>query len=179
MVAAASALVLGGLSAPAVADGGGDGGPVTVVMQDRCDPATFNAALGDGFCVAHHDGGVVLDKLFASIAQDPAGVMANREVRGWRFHPDHVTLRMGQGLVLANTGGETHTFTPVAMYGLGCVDGVNAFFDNLGLVSVCGPNAFDSAVAPGHTSDPLMLGKGMYRFECMVHPWMRTDVTVR
>jgi plastocyanin len=179
MLAGAGALVLGGLTPPAVAD---DNDTETVVIQDRCDPATFNAAIAPGFCVAHHHDDVVFDKLIGSIQEDPAGVLADREVRGWRFHHDEVTLDAGEGLAVTNTGGEVHSFTPVAMYGLGCVDLVNSLFKDLNVPSACvGSDAdgFDhTALMPGETSATMMLARGTYRFECMIHPWMRTDVTV-
>src|SRR4051812_18167220 len=165
-LAGAGALVLGGLTPPAVADGGGDGGDhgtETVVMQDRCDPATFNAVFGPNFCVAHNHDDVVLDKLIGTIQQNPSAVLANREVRGWRFHHDEVTLDAGQGLVVTNTGGETHSFTPVAMYGLGCVPPVNDLFAGLNLPNACPGDFSSSALMPGHTSPTMMLARGMYR----------------
>jgi hypothetical protein len=176
MLVGASALVLGGLTPPAVADGGG--GSETVVMQDRCDPATFNAAF-PGICAAHGGETVLLDRLVARLVADPAGVLADRAARGWRFHDDHVTLDAGQRLVVKNTGGEMHTFTQVPVYGLGCFALLRPIFAPVGEPDACDPVAgAASRVLPGATRT-LSLGAGMYRFECLVHPWMRTDVTVK
>jgi hypothetical protein len=34
-------------------------------------------------------------------------------------------------------------------------------------------------VPPGQTSVPQTLSVGVHKFQCLVHPWMRTVVTVR
>jgi plastocyanin len=180
-LAAAAALVLAGLTSPAAADGGGgDSGVIRV--QDRCDPATFNAAVGPGTCIPAPEGGVVWTKFLAALAANPAGVLAERESRGWRFHETDVTIRTGQDLVLVNSGGEVHTFTQVPQYGLGCVPPLNGFFVNLNqppYAGDCDAAFATSAVLPGTTIHVKNLAKGSYKFECLVHPWMRTDVTVR
>jgi hypothetical protein len=180
-VVGATALFVGGLTAPASADGGGSGA-VTVLVQDRCDPVTFDLALSDPTaCDPAHEGRVAFDKFFGSILADPMGVLQSREVRGWRFHSEDVTLRQGQDLVARSTGGEFHTFTQVAQFGGGCVPDLNAPF-KLGFNAACqsNPSPFaTSAVPPGSSLHVSGLAKGQYRFECMIHPWMRTDVTVR
>jgi hypothetical protein len=184
-LAAAGTLVLAGLVSPAVADGGA-GGSGLIRVEDRCDPVTFNAAVGPGTCVPSEDGGVVWTRFVAALAANPAGVLAERESRGWRFHETNVTIRAGQSLVLRNSGGELHTFTPVTQFGLGCVPPLNGFFAGLNQpafpLADCDAAFAATSVLPGTTiqvKDSQKLAKGSYRFECLVHPWMRTDVTVR
>lgn len=92
--------------------------------------------------------------------------------------------RIGQDLVISNTGGEFHTFTEVAAFGAGCAPEIN---DLLGLV---GPPVADCAEAfsdprtalpPGATGRVATqeMSKGVHRFMCMIHPWMHTEVEVR
>src|SRR3954467_2291831 len=68
------------VAAPALADGS------VVKVRDACDPATFNAGLGEGFCV--RDGGgprVELDDALAALAE-------RGSVPKWSFSRERVTL---------------------------------------------------------------------------------------
>ncbi|MHA7154163.1 cupredoxin domain-containing protein [Arthrobacter sp. TMN-50] len=170
-VAVFLALNVGGLPSAA------DSGPSQrhIEMQDDCDPATFNAALGEGACVG--DGDTTFDELFESLAErNPDG--------HWRNHPERTHVRKGSDLVISNTGGEFHTFTEVAKFGAGCVPEIN---DVLGLV---GPPAADCGAAFSDPRTALPAGAsgtvathemsaGIHRFMCMIHPWMNTEVEVR
>lgn len=165
------ALTVAGPSATAA--NGSD--PQHVQMQDDCDPATFNAALGDGACVG--DGDTTFGEFFASlVARDPDG--------HWRMHPRETHVRQGTNLMISNSGGEFHTFTAVAKFGAGCVPEIN---DPLGLV---GPPAADcgtaftdpqTALPPGAkgTVRTQTMSPGIHRFQCMIHPWMHSTVEVR
>jgi hypothetical protein len=86
-------------------------------------------------------------------------------------------------------GGEFHTFTPVARFGGGCVPFLNQV---LGLrpVRECSdlltlpdgsrvPRGFvETAVPPGGRLVVRDMRLGLHRFQCLVHPWMHTTVTV-
>src|SRR5262245_60973661 len=142
-----------------------------VVMFDACDGPSFNAVLGPGACV--RNGGLTFEKVIgqlASMGRAPA----------WRFSAGQVKLPVGGSIVAPNKGGEAHTFTEVANFGGGCVDELNAI---LGLTPVpeCGNPAHvfgETLAGPGGAVDTGALGAGTHRFECLIHPWMRTTVTV-
>lgn len=160
---------------PAVADGGSGSGSEKVNMRDDCDPATFNAVLGEGACVG--DGDTTFSELIDSL-------IAGRPDDKWEMHPDEMHVRRGHDLTITNRGGEFHTFTEVAAFGPGCVPDLN---DLLGLT---GPPAADCAAAFGDPRTALPAGAsgvlptagmsvGTHRFECMIHPWMTATVDVR
>jgi plastocyanin len=142
-----------------------------VQVLDDCDPATFNAAIGPGTCVK--DGTTTFSEFIAQLlAQDRAPA--------WRFAPEQLRLDAGGTLQAHNRGGEDHTFTEVANFGGGCIQALN---DLLGLTPVPECAGFPggafaaTAVAPGGTvTTPL--SPGVHRYECLIHPWMRTTATV-
>ena len=143
-----------------------------VQVLDDCDPATFNAAIGPGTCIK--DGGTTFSEFIAQL-------LAQGRAPAWRFAPEQLKLEAGGTLQAQNRGGEDHTFTEVANFGGGCIQALN---DLLGLTPVPECAGFPggafaaTAVAPGGrvTTSPLSLG--VHRYECLIHPWMRTTVTV-
>ncbi len=171
VLGAVVALVLLGFAGTAQADSGSGKNRAEVVrIQDRCDPATFNAALQDpNACVG--DGDTTFDDFFAEF-------LAEGSVGHWRFHPDDLTIRAGQSVKAVNQGGEAHSFTEVARFGPGCVPPLN----QPGEVPppICDTVAFPgSIVLPGSSISTAGLSRGTHDFQCLIHPWMRTVVTVR
>lgn len=147
----------------------------TIRMQDDCDAATFNAAVGPGTCVG--DGRTAFADFLAAIT--PTSSPAR-----WGNHPHRTHIKDGRGLHVLNRGGEFHTFTEVAQFGPGCVEFLN---DLMGLGGMppaadCGA-AFNAntALPAGAQADisAANLSPGVHRFQCMIHPWMHTTVTVR
>jgi plastocyanin len=142
-----------------------------VVMRDACDPETFNAVLGPGACVK--DG----DTTFSTFVGQ---LLAQGRAPAWRFAPGQLKLAAGGSVEARNVGGEVHTFSEVASFGGGCIDALN---DLLGLTPVpeCagfpGGTFAATAVPPGGTLTGT-LATGVHRFECLIHPWMRTTVVV-
>lgn len=142
-----------------------------VVMRDACDPETFNAAVGPGTCVK--DG----DTTFSAFVGQ---LLAQGRAPAWRFAPGHLKLAAGGSVEARNVGGEVHTFSEVTSFGGGCIDALN---DLLGLTPVPECAGFPggifgaTAVPPGGTLTGT-LGPGVHRFECLIHPWMRTTVMV-
>jgi hypothetical protein len=120
-----------------------------VQMLDDCDPATFNAAVGPGTCVK--DGGTAFSDFIAQL-------LAQGRAPAWRFAPGQLSLDAGGG----------------------CIDALN---DLLGLTPVPECAGFPggafaaTAVAPGGTVTTTPLTPGIHRYECLVHPWMRTTAT--
>ncbi|HEY1180139.1 MAG TPA: hypothetical protein VGF17_28625 [Phytomonospora sp.] len=143
-----------------------------VVMLDACDPASFNAVLGDGAC-ERPGGGVTIDAFVGQL-------LKHGTAPAWRF-AGPVTVATGGTLTAVNKGGEFHTFTEVAAFGGGCVDELNTL---LGLTPVpeCAqaPGIFFATGAPrGGSTTTGALAAGTHRFMCLIHPWMRTTVTAK
>jgi plastocyanin len=154
-----------------------------VRLEDRCDPNNFPAAL----CPRNQRGNVGIQQLLEFIHARPQHVLKEEDALGWRFDPDNVGIEVGSAVQPVNIGGETHTFTPLPQntpfQDLGCVDGVNNALlgTPLGVVNTtfC-PSAFANSVESGHAADPIPLNTpGTYRFQCFIHPWMRTTVEVK
>ena len=148
--------------------------PARVVrIQDDCDPQTFNAVLGAGACVG--DGDTTFDELVAELTEEG-------EAGAWSFSPERVTLGHGGRLRARNLGGESHSFTRVRRFGPGCVAEVNEIlgFPAGAMVRECRtPTWLRTLLAPGQALRVGALQPGTHRFECLIHPWMRTTVRVQ
>lgn len=144
----------------------------TVQILDNCDPASFNAALGDGACV-RDGGGVTFDRLVEQL-------LAKGRVESWRFSPEQLRLAAGGSITAINRGGEFHTFTEVAEFGGGCVPELNALL-GLDPVPECANAGMlfgTTGVVPGGSVETGPLAAGTHRFMCIIHPWQRTTVEV-
>jgi plastocyanin len=125
-----------------------------------------------GPCVGN--GNTTLAEVNAQLAKDGfAGA--------WKYSSDDFTIRAGTAIQVTTTGGELHTFTGVAAFGGGCVAGINTL---IGLTPVPECANFGALVAstgarPGQTFTVTPQARGTLRFQCLIHPWMRTTVTVR
>jgi hypothetical protein len=140
-----------------------------VEVEDDCDPATFNAAVGPGTCVG--DGQTLFQELLDQFGDTGA-------VDKWDFSRPEFGLDAGGTIEVRNEGGEFHTFTEVDEFGNGCspldngeppaVDCVN--FEQI---------AVDSGLVPGETRVFSGFEPGStVKFECLIHPWMRSTVEV-
>ena len=148
------------------------GGATRVVsMMDACDPASFNAALNDPeACI--RNGGVTFEKFIDQLAK-------HGSIGSWHFAPPQMDARVGQTLLAVNRGGEVHTFTEVEEFGGGIVPILNQLTGNTTVAPEClqlGPGDF---IPPGGTTTHEVTETGVERFECCIHPWMRTVVRVR
>jgi hypothetical protein len=136
-------------------------------ILDRCDPASFNAVLGDGACVMRN-GGVHFDTFLERVNPKDGGHSA------WRFSPQQARLRPEQFLRITNRGGEEHTFTEVVNFGGGIVPLLNmALPPGTPPAVPIGPLRF---IAAGEQDEVRGLAAGTHLFECLIHPWMRTTV---
>jgi len=149
-----------------------------ISVRDDCDKATFNATFGPGICVG--DGDTTVEEFLAEF--DATG-----NVEKWRFNNDRTEA--DRTVKAENRGGETHTFTPVAHFGGGFISRLNGdqepltecvgddpvLDDNGNFVP--GPDA--GPFIPAGRSATMALTKGTHRFQCCIHPWMRSTVTVR
>ena len=168
--------------------GAKDGG-VVIQSRDACDPATFPP----GFCArTDNSGGVVTFQELLDAVGGPAHAHPK-----WRFTKDDLTVKRGTPVVAEfGRGGEVHSFTDVTAtgFGPGCIGLLNGLmFGNEDTAALCGtvdpggaglgailgsPDHPNSGMFPGvpltiDTSTP-----GTRFFQCMIHPWMRTTVTV-
>ena len=154
-------LALAALPAMALA-----GETTKIFVMDRCEQASFDAAVEPGTCV--RNGGVTFDTFVKRLNPNDGGHNA------WTFSRHQVVVTGDQTLTLTNTGGEGHTFTEVANFGAGFVPPLNA------ALPPGTPDAIPvgplNLMAPG---DTLVLGPlplGTHLFECLIHPWMRSVV---
>jgi plastocyanin len=144
-------------------------------LRDDCDPATFNAVLGPGACIG--SGKTTFGDFIAELQED-------KVASDWVFDPDQVTIHVGDRLAVHNTGGESHTFTKVTSFGGGLVAPLNVLSGNLvPAVPAPGVNVFATFVRAGGSTTASsgsggILTPGQNLFECFIHPWMRSVVTV-
>jgi len=173
---------LAGLAIPASADAKNGGHVRKVRMQDRCDPASFDAFFFPGVCAPHNGELITVDEFLAAL-----NPVTHRGLDKWNMHPDMINIKVGDSLSVSVRGGEFHSFTEVfpdfGPDGVlpGCVDFLN---QRLGL----GPAPDDATCAgllapgtvPGGPPVPVPdLGVGTHYFMCFIHPWMQSVVTVR
>lgn len=149
-------------------------GDKKVRLLDDCEPITFNEELGPGTCIGN--GRTTIDEFFAELA-------ATQDVHTWRNQPSQMHLNVGRPLLIENVGGEAHTFTPVAAFGGGFIILLNGISGNPVPAPEClnlGALVFIPAggVEEGPTAGSSDLPVGISRFQCCIHPWMRTVVEV-
>jgi plastocyanin len=152
-----------------------------VNVMDACDPETFNAVIGPGTCV-QRQGGVTFSEFIAELTQ-------TQKAGAWHFAPPQSTVGAGQPLLVVNRGGEVHSFTAVASYGGGFIAPLNALSGNTVLAPECatrvggvlvpGPGFLPGRVMPGGTRTVTLGAAGTVKFQCCIHPWMRSTVRVQ
>ncbi|MGC2195361.1 MAG: hypothetical protein WA628_11855 [Terriglobales bacterium] len=146
-----------------------------VVALDECDPSTFNAAIGPDFCKNVALGAATtFNDLF-----DEA--KAGTPDPGWDFEPDVLHIKKGTTVVVADQGGEPHTFTEVEKFGGGFIPDLNHGEDTIpecagGFKNI---NVAKTRILQGSELHVTGLSKGKHRFECCIHPWMRMTVDVK
>ena len=149
-------------------------GDKKIRLLDDCEPTSFNAVLGDGACVGN--GHTTFDEFIAELSE-------TQDAHKWRNQPSQMQLNVGRPTLIENRGGETHTFTPVAEFGGGFVNELNGISGNPVPAPEClnlGSIIFIPAggVEEGPTAGSSDLPVGSHRFQCCIHPWMRTVIEV-
>ena len=149
-------------------------GDKKIRMYDDCEPTSFNAVLGDGACIGN--GHTTFDEFIAELAE-------TQDAHKWRNQPSQMHLNVGRPTFIENRGGEVHTFTPVAQFGGGFVPDLNGISGN----PVPAPECLNfpaivfiaaGASEEGPTAGSSDLPVGITRFQCCIHPWMRTVIEV-
>ena len=143
---------------------------VQVIMNDACDPETFNAVLGPGGCV--RNGGVTFDKFIEQLTR-------MQRVPSWFFAPPNATARVGDEFVVVNKGGETHTFTEVEEFGGGRVASLNALMGLTKVAPECANLPPSGFVPAGGTFHEDIDEPGNEKYQCCLHPWMRLEARIR
>jgi plastocyanin len=137
-----------------------------IEILDACDPTSFDAVFGIGTCV--RGGG---RNLFDFINE----VTNKGEADAWRFGPERIDARVGQTLLAVNRGGEKHTFTEVKQFG----GGLNATLNTLSHNETVAPECNTSTLIDAGASQTDKLDEeGTELYQCCIHPWMRTTVTI-
>jgi hypothetical protein len=141
-----------------------------VELLDQCDPETFNAAVGPGTCTSGH-AGIKFDRFINQL-------ITTQDAPAWRNSPNNFTAALGTQLVAINRGGEVHTFTRVAAFGGGVVPILNQI---LGLTPrpECLNASPEEFLLPGGIDEEAVTTPGTALYQCCIHPWMKTTITVR
>lgn len=172
--------------------GASDGGGVVIQSRDACDPATFPVPCHR----TDNSGGVVtFQELLDTVGK-------KHSHPAWKFTKDHLTVERGTPVAAEfGRGGEVHSFTDVTAtgFGPGCVGLLNRLvFGTDALAPMCGqPDATGvgvnlpkilfgspadgipaSGLFPGHPLTIDTSTPGTRMFQCMIHPWMQTTLTV-
>jgi plastocyanin len=155
----------------------GSEGNGTVVMRDDCDPTDPAWNLTGGCTLP---GGSVTNAEFGAQRLSPLAPASVIGHMAWWFDPNYLKLREGKKLRVKNEGGRTHTFTEVRNFGGGRVVPLN-----LGQGGVVALQQAPECVAPGVVdlaggAEDVIEGleAGNHKFQCCIHPWMRTMVKV-
>lgn len=149
-------------------------GDKKIRLYDDCDPATFNAVLGDGACVGN--GHTTFDEFIGELED-------TQDAHAWRNQPIATKLNIGRPTFIENRGGEVHTFTPVAAFGGGFVNELNGISGNPVPAPECLNFGTIVFIPPGGTEEGPTAGSpqlpvGTHKFQCCIHPWMRTIIEV-
>jgi plastocyanin len=140
-----------------------------VELRDACDKVSWETEF-PGLC-AKATGSVSLPEFRAALADGGSGA--------WWIRQREITLDAGDSIAATNAGGIIHTFTEVQAFGKGCIDEWNKAVTET-LDNCNGFSTFGATLVPqGTTNQAQALSVGVHRFQCLVHPWMRTVVTVR
>ncbi len=149
-------------------------GDKKIRMYDDCEPTTFNAVLGDGACIGNGH------TTFAEFIEE---LEETQDAHKWRNQPSQMHLNVGRPTIIENRGGEVHTFTPVAAFGGGFIPDLNGISGN----PVPAPECLNipalvfipaGATEEGPRAGTSDLPVGVTRFQCCIHPWMRTVIEV-
>lgn len=149
-------------------------GDKKIRLLDDCEPTSFNAVLGDGACIGN--GHTTFEEFIAELE-------ATQDAHKWRNQPSNMQVNVGRPTLIENRGGEVHTFTPVAEFGGGFVNELNGISGNPVPAPEClnfGGLVFIPAggTEEGPTAGSSDLAVGSHKFQCCIHPWMRTIIEV-
>lgn len=141
----------------------------TILVLDDCLPGDPEWEPIGGCHLA--EGAVSVAEFFAALPQGhPA----------WQNFPAYARVRLrGQvvrNITVTNRGGREHTFTRVAEFGGGIIPPLNA--PGQDPAPECADEAsFAASFLPAGASLHIAsLQLGLHRYQCCIHPWMRTEI---
>jgi len=136
-----------------------------VTLVDACDPKTFP----DGLCVGV-GGGVTFQNFIDELT-------LHHSVGAWHMAPGEFTIKAGDVLAAVNQGGEQHTFTEVKEFGGGVVQFLNDAGGFGAPIPECNEQTIER-LDPGERSEEVENEEGVEKYQCCIHPWMRTIVHI-
>jgi len=166
-------LVAQAATSTVVARAGHEYGKPEVVLRDDCDPTDPGWAPTGG--CSREEGAVTLAEFNALRLSPLAPSVIGHQA--WWFDPTYLQVETGQRIKIRNDGGRTHTFTEVAEFGGGRVPPLNAAPAPLVPASECLASTVVN-IAGGGKDVVDGLTPGNHKFQCCIHPWMRTLVKV-
>jgi plastocyanin len=147
-----------------------------IVLRDDCDPTDPGWAPTGG---CNRPEGDVSFAEFNALRLSPLAPSVVGH-SAWWFDPSYLQVKTGQRVRVHNEGGRTHTFTEVANFGGGRVPPLNAGQAGTPPMTTA-PECVAAGVVdiPGGGKDVVDgLTPGNHKFQCCIHPWMRTMVKV-
>lgn len=147
-------------------------GRYQVALLDNCDAVTW---VGFGGCAIQ--GTVTRPAFLASVA-------AIGHHPDWRNEPAALHAKWNAKLLVTNAGGRNHTFTRVAAFGGGYVPVLNRLADTRTIAPECAVPRPAEIIEPGTSVEVRtdhqgrVVGDHVERYQCCIHPWMRTTVLV-
>ena len=148
-----------------------------VTLLDGCDPDTFNLpppdGAGPGTCIpagGETSGGVTFANFLELLGQ-------HHFVGAWHMTPGEFRINVGDVLAAVNQGGEQHTFTEVEEFGGGFVQPLNDLGGFGPTIPECNPQTVER-LDPGERSEEVEDEEGVEKYQCCIHPWMRTIVHI-
>ena len=152
-----------------------------VRLLDDCDNSDW-PEIAPGVPLCTSDGSTTFPEFTALLAKGGSGA--------WWINDRNLTINAGDTLHVVNQGGLPHTFTEVSKFGLtpdagGFVPAgmttnavaLEPFFTTF--VTPVGHPLADGTVAQLPTERNVTPAKGVHMYQCFLHPWMQTTVTVR
>jgi plastocyanin len=143
-----------------------------VKLLDDCDPRD-SAWAPTGGCSLEKG-----DVTFAEFNAELRSTLADAVIghQAWQNDPTYIKIEVGETVRVKNAGGRLHTFTEVEDFGGGRIPNPDLNFGLLPAPECLQPSSTD--VAPGDTLKVKDLSPGNHRFQCCIHPWMRTLIKV-
>jgi len=136
-----------------------------VTLVDACDPKTFPDDLCKGV-----GGGISFQHFIDELTN-------HQSVGAWHMAPGEFSIKVGDVLAAVNQGGEQHTFTEVDEFGGGINPLLNQLSGNTHVAPECNPNTIER-LDPGERSEEVENDEGVEKYQCCIHPWMRTIVHI-
>jgi hypothetical protein len=143
-----------------------------ILMLDDCRPGDPGWAPTGGCTLKPNKGDVSTAEFFA-LAFTPLGPGVLIGHPSWRNEPSYISTKTGEELEISNKGGRAHTFTEVANFGGGFVTDLNG---TLQTAPECANPGALQIVAPGDKTKIKNLSRGLHKYQCCIHPWMRAAV---